>query len=360
MSPEQTSDSWFLHSQGRRFGPLSEDELRGYFRAGMVKADDLITVPGELSMKPAAEVAQRLQESPPAPVPSPSPHARWESSLPGGASPLSRLPPGIVFPSSMQVSEPGIGKRWILPAVLLLTMCLLLYLSLLAMRRAHPSPMRASSSPAVGAVSDTAKLAPVVMPPPQVASVPDQAVTDSASAVGPAPVTSPDAADAQLATANRLWREADWTGLLAHCRQWALAEPELDLPWLFMGSAESRLGNYSSAIDDLNHILASQPDHLGARAALSDVYMRSGQFQNAAEILRGLVRSSPGDPRLWNNMGTALLALGRNDDAVAALETAVRIDPGYHQAWASLAVIYQRAGHADQAAAAQAKANAAQ
>ena len=42
MSNEETSSGWVLHSlaQGRRFGPLSEDELRQYFRAGMVKSVD--------------------------------------------------------------------------------------------------------------------------------------------------------------------------------------------------------------------------------------------------------------------------------------------------------------------------------
>ena len=39
MPAETNEQGWILHShgQGRKFGPLSEDELRNYFRAGMEK-----------------------------------------------------------------------------------------------------------------------------------------------------------------------------------------------------------------------------------------------------------------------------------------------------------------------------------
>src|SRR5687767_10723588 len=69
----ENDNGWYLHSQGRRFGPLSEDDLRGYFRAGMVKSVDRITVPGQAAMLAAAEVAAMLGETapvgpPPAPI----------------------------------------------------------------------------------------------------------------------------------------------------------------------------------------------------------------------------------------------------------------------------------------------------
>ena len=49
MPVEDPGKGWILHSGGRKFGPLSEDELRGYFRAGMVKSVD-IAPSGEVSV----------------------------------------------------------------------------------------------------------------------------------------------------------------------------------------------------------------------------------------------------------------------------------------------------------------------
>jgi hypothetical protein len=73
MSTEPTGAGWILHSlaQGRRFGPLTEDELRNYFRAGMVKSVDRLSAPGDAALRPAAEVAALLDL--PAPVGPPPP-----------------------------------------------------------------------------------------------------------------------------------------------------------------------------------------------------------------------------------------------------------------------------------------------
>src|SRR5207342_2584997 len=69
---EEASKGWILHSKGRKFGPLTEDELRGYFRAGMVQSVDRLTAPGDFAMRAAGEVATMIGENPP-PGPPPEP-----------------------------------------------------------------------------------------------------------------------------------------------------------------------------------------------------------------------------------------------------------------------------------------------
>ena len=72
---------WILHSGGRQFGPLSDDELRRYFSSGMVKHGDTLTLPGLSTPMTAHEVALQLQV--PAPMPS------------TGAAAAAPLPPPV-------------------------------------------------------------------------------------------------------------------------------------------------------------------------------------------------------------------------------------------------------------------------
>src|SRR6187402_2484103 len=88
MSNEGNDKGWILHSlaQARRFGPMSEDELRGYFRAGMVKSVDRLTAPGDVAMRPAAEVAAMLGVNIPA---GPPPPELSESPRPAPLPPIA-------------------------------------------------------------------------------------------------------------------------------------------------------------------------------------------------------------------------------------------------------------------------------
>lgn len=70
-SEEATPSQWFLHAQGRRFGPLSVQEIRGYFTSGMVRAQDAVSGPGLPGTVSATEAAALLQA--PAPPPPPPP-----------------------------------------------------------------------------------------------------------------------------------------------------------------------------------------------------------------------------------------------------------------------------------------------
>src|SRR5436190_19859213 len=95
MSSEEASKGWILHSlaQGRSFGPLTEDELRQYFRAGMVKSVDRLTSPGETERRPAGEIARSIAENEPVGPPPPELEAKPAPAIPD--APRAQLAAGM-------------------------------------------------------------------------------------------------------------------------------------------------------------------------------------------------------------------------------------------------------------------------
>lgn len=357
MSSDQTSGSWYLHSQGRRFGPLSEDEIRGYFHAGMVKAGDLITMPGQAEMKTAAEAAEILGEAPPVAAPGAHVHVPTPSRpiAPTGVGAGPNAVPGQglpVLPSPTLFIEKKDSLSWVVPVACIGVLALVLYLGLAMLRK-----FQASIDPQ----SPLSKSLAV----PQVEQAPADNPSANPTSAPPSPTVPAGFGDASvsnewLVKADRLSREADWSGLQAHSRQWSLAEPGRDMPWIYLGVAHANLQQNGLAIDALNEVLKTQPKHPVARSALADVYLQSGQFQLAADILRELAPADSGNARLWNNLGNAYFGIGNYDESVKALETAVGLAPDNQRAWGNLAKAYESGGYPEKAAAARMKAGPAQ
>lgn len=339
MVTEQAHAGWYLHSQGRRFGPLSEDDLRGYFRAGMVRVGDMVTPPGQTAMQTAADIAQSLNEAPPKPA------------LPNPPAPIIHAPlpadhPALAMFNFPPTPEPK-RSAWLLPVLGLVALVAMMFVGLMVLRRfqtAQIAPAQATApsadarqfvagEPASGAVEGGA---------------PDLTV--------PAQPTADAVSRAWFDKADALARSGDWPGLVDASQQWSDAEPDRNEPWLFLGSAQARLGRNADAIFALDQVLKREPTHVAARTALADVYLQDGQNENAATILRDLLRSDPSNSTLWNNLGNALIAMNHYDESVTALETAVRVDPNNRQAWKNLGTVYRSAGYAEKAAAAFANA----
>lgn len=361
MASDEINPAWYLHSQGRRFGPLSEDEMRGYFRAGMVRMGDMITVPGQVVMQAAAEVARQLNEAPPKPAPvsaapiaptiivtSGAPLETTETN-PGAGTPGTPPFPMFDFPPSL----PPPRNNWLVPAVGLVVLVAMMFFGLMYLRKfqgARPAP------PQVAAEANADTGAPVFVPGTSPAGVDDGLPPDAYAPVQPAgDATSREWFD----KADKLSREWDWAGLAIVAQQWSVAEPQRNEPWLFLGSAYARLGKNADAIAALDPVLKRDPSHVVARTLLADVYLQDGQHQNAVVILRDLLRADPNNSTMWNNLGNALIAMNQYDESVTALETAVRIDPKNRQAWANLGTVYQKGGYPDRAAAAFANAETA-
>ena len=366
MASDQTNTGWYLHSQGRRFGPLSEDDLRGYFRAGMVRAGDMVTQPGQPVMQTAADIAQRLNEAAPkpalpgapavlapiivvtrgAPVPgSPglgSPAPPYPSDYP----PLPADHPALAMFNFPPTPEPK-RSAWLVPVVGLVALVAMMFVGLMLLRRFQASP--SAQGPAVVQSAPTIQLPPGAAVGGMVENFPPEPTM-------PAAASADAASRAWFDRADALARSGDWPGLVGVAQQWSDVEPERNEPWLFLGSAQARLGKNADAIFAFDQVLKRDPTHTLARTALADVYLQDGQNENAATILRDLLRIDPNNSTLWNNLGNALLAMNRYEESVTALETAVRVDPKNRLAWKNLGTVYQSAGYPDKAAAAFANA----
>jgi Flp pilus assembly protein TadD len=371
MAAEDNAKGWFLHShgQGRKFGPLTEDELRSYFRAGMVKSVDRLSAPGEATLVAAGEVAGLLGESvpvgppPPAPVEPPPVPA---SPLPSPGAGISREAAAFAATgltaeeraaraaaamnidiASLMVSNVPAKKEssgWLLPVLGALFLLVLLFLG--------PNMMRklGSANPGIPAMATT--------------DVPDASeLADPAAA--PLQPSLPDAgragrADPQFETrfaqAEAMKNARAWTELAAHAQAWAQAQPELDEPLHYYGLSQAMLGDFGRAEEAFRKVIARRPDDKEVQALLADTYLQERKFPEALSLYKEMTVTMPDDARVWNNYGAALNGIGQGEQAAAALENAVRLDPGFKQAWTNLGNLYQSRGEKAKADAAFARA----
>jgi len=362
MSNEATDKGWILHSlaQARRFGPMSEDELRGYFRAGMVKSVDRLTAPGEFAMRSAAEVAAMLGENVPA-GPAPPELTEMPTPLPSMATTVAKEADearaakaaaalNIDIAALMATSAPAQRRSgWLLPVIVVVVMVMLLLVGLNMLRKMGAA-----------ATQESAEYGPTPIDGPIVTNAADAPVpvgTDAAPAPGAAAPSAPDPIfEEHLTRAQALQDTRNWAGLVEFSREWAQAQPDRNEPYQYLGVAYSGLGDYKLAIEPLQKVYARDPDNAPARSLLADAYLQSERWTEAAGMYKQMVVVAPKDARLWNNYGAALNASGQQMQAVAAMETAVSLDPAFKQAWTNLGNLYQSMGDTERASAAFANA----
>lgn len=361
-APSGVNDAWYLHSDGRRFGPLSEDEMRGYFLAGMVKTGDLIAIPAQTGTSPAEAVAKVLHVPPPV-------------TATAVSKPVAPMPP-----ASIPSGEASHVNGWLASALALVTIFGLAYFGF----SGRLSPSRESKHSIV--VQAPQPVADESAPPRVEQELPTpiaSAMVSSESLLGarPAPdstapaaqpVVTPVAASALVlmeaapkqvvdvwcTEASRLVSDANWSALVVHSQKWAAAERFRDLPWWYLGVGHAQLRNHPDAIDAFKHALSITPGHFEVRGALADVYMQTRQWQDSASILYGMVEDQPNDAGVWHNIGVVMGQLGEYDQSIQALEKAAKLRPEYRQTWAALGQNYAHFGNMDRSKAAFARANA--
>jgi tetratricopeptide (TPR) repeat protein len=371
---EEPSKGWILHShaQGRKFGPLTEDELRNYFRAGMVKSVDRLTAPGDFAMRPAAEVAQQLGET--APVGPPPPEVTESPtplpSMAAGVAPAAASAPAARDPAAeeraaralaaMNIDFAALAKSgapankragWLLPAVAVIALVAMMFVGLGMLRKMSMRPGGAAAASQEPIVDVDPALAPGGNMPPRNAQLPGaEPVPGDAGEAGEGPAEAEF--HARFQRANALQEAGDWSGLAEHARAWAAAQPDRIEPQHFLGIAYSRLGDHQQAAEALSKVLQRDPTQEGARMLLADTYLQSLRWSEAAAIYKQIVATQPENSRVWNNYGAALAGMGEQQQAQAALETAVRLDPTFKQAWANLGNLYNQMGDSARAQAA--------
>jgi tetratricopeptide (TPR) repeat protein len=368
---------WFLHSGGRRFGPLSEDELRNYFRAGMVKSVDRISAPDSGDLHAAADVARELGETvpqgpspPPLQAAAPSAPAPAPASMPApGAPPASTRDPAEEAArqeraaraiAAMKVDLAVLGAEprkkkgggWLVPAMLVGGLIVAMLVGLNMLKKISGQASRANAGRPAGVQMEE--------------TIVDEGYAGTPSPQGgaltPAPGTlippSPQEAQSQqeLRAADELVRAGNWPALVAHAKKWTQARPDRAESWRYLGSAYARTGDFNAAADALTQSLARDPSNGETRSLLADVYLQGGRHAEAIGLYKQIVAARPDDARLWNNYGSALMGAGQTAQAIAALETSVRLDPNFKTAWNSLGNAYHAVGDESRASAAFANA----
>jgi len=369
---EAKQGGWVLHShgQGRKFGPLSEDELRSYFRAGMVKSVDRLSSPGDDTLHAAADVAAALGETVPVGPPPPEAGEAPKTAMPTGL-PRAELGAGagdsggedralraaaamnLDLAAMMATSTPAKKSTgWVGPVLVVLVLVVMLFVGLNMVRKLKPQPAPGTlASAAPGAPTPAAT--PAVSDAPAAESEgPRQIPGNVAATSGPSMVDM----EQQSAKAESLKRASDWAGLVSHASQWAKLQPDRDEPLKYLGIAYAGMGNLTEAEVAFKKVIGRSPQDSGARSMLAQIYEQAQRFNEAATLYKLMVAEKPNDAVAWNNYGAALSGAGQQAQAVVALENAVHLDPSMKQAWTNLGNLYQSMGEQTKAQAAFANA----
>ena len=341
---------WILHSGGRQFGPLTEDELRRFFSSGVVKHGDILVHPDFEGGLPAQEVALKLQVAAPVAV----------------AAPLALDPPVRHL-----VMEPAThsGQR----ALLLLALALALgvyYWTMpqpsleqdapVELSQAGTNTVRYDEPPARvadAALSSAPKLPPAspfatpphepVAQPAARATATQASPTTAAAAAGfqPAPVAaSMPARDAWLDEAQRLEEAKDWVSAHAHARRWVEREPRRGHSWWYLGRAQRELGGTNAALGSFARAADMMPNEFWIAANLGGLYEQTRDFGRAEAQYRRAIGIRSDYAHAWGWLGRVLVAQNRNKEAIAAWEQAARLDSGNFERWDALCYNHQRYG----------------
>jgi tetratricopeptide (TPR) repeat protein len=98
-----------------------------------------------------------------------------------------------------------------------------------------------------------------------------------------------------------------------------------------------RLNRPIEALDELDRLLAAEPDHVGHANLKAAALGRLGSFQAAIPLYEAVLRQAPEQPKVWMSYGHMLKTVGRQADGVAAYRRAIALRPALGEAWWSLA-----------------------
>lgn len=334
MTNDAGTQGWVLHCHGRDFGPLDEDELRGYFRAGMVRSVDRITCPGDATPRAAAEVALELGEAVPAGPPPPA--------LPVAASSGAASTP---VPPPDNVPQAGHA-----PDERALQAMAALRVQLAAASPGATAPPR-SRNTVLALLAVLALVASTwAVLEMRKAREREATVRDPRAQVRAEYNRTYDRADA-------LMQAEDWRGLAGFARTWATGQPRSFEAWRFLAIAHAKLREWPAAIAADRKAVALEPSDRDARLQLADdLSLSRAEGPEAERIYEQLYIEDSADPHMLNNYAIVLGRARQHVRAVVLLERAVRLDPAYKLAWRNLGNQYRALGQKDKAAEAFARA----
>ena len=98
-----------------------------------------------------------------------------------------------------------------------------------------------------------------------------------------------------------------------------------------------RQNRAEEALDELDRVIAEDPDNPGHANLQAAAYGRTGDFDEALALYPRVLERAPAQPRVWMSYGHMLKTVGRQADGVAAYRRAIDFAPALGEAWWSLA-----------------------
>jgi hypothetical protein len=331
-------NDYFLETQGRRIGPLSEDELRAYFRSQLLRAQDRISG-GDL----------------PEPLDAPQLAQRWQ--LPFRTAPTVQEAPMAtvrVHATPERTQSAGVLRTAVVGLVLLLAA----WWWLRPEPGTVPAPPSASVAADTGAPQASADVSaagndepatrgargagepgPSVTPAPSLAAstpgaaAPAGALPASAAAsptvtgASPPPATPLAAAvaantkaDTWLETAEEYSGDCCWGSLLSHSLEWTRAQPQRAEAWSYLGVAQFRNWHFEEAEAAHARALQLGPGNFLVLLNAANFHFARTQFVEAAALYHRAIDVAPGDASGWTGLGNAYSQMPDHARAIEAYE----------------------------------------
>jgi tetratricopeptide (TPR) repeat protein len=127
--------------------------------------------------------------------------------------------------------------------------------------------------------------------------------------------------------ANRLLEEGDATTALELVRQAVNRQPNNSYALELMAEAAMQTADWQSAEFALKSALGLQPDNIGLKLRLGEVYLATFEASAARDIFKALTESYPTSDRAWASLGLLEARLHNNDRALDALGNALAENP---------------------------------
>jgi len=127
--------------------------------------------------------------------------------------------------------------------------------------------------------------------------------------------------------ANRLLEEGDATTALELLRQAVNRAPSNSYALELMAEAAMQTADWQSAEFALKSALGLQPDNIGLKLRLGEVYIATFEASAARDIFKLLTEKYPTSDRAWASLGLLEARLHNNDRALAALSRALAENP---------------------------------
>lgn len=93
----------------------------------------------------------------------------------------------------------------------------------------------------------------------------------------------------------------------------------------------------AEAIEELDRVVAEDPDNPGHANLQAAAFGRIGDFDEAIALYEKVLKDAPAQPRVWMSFGHMLKTVGRQADGIAAYRQAIALMPQLGEAWWSLA-----------------------